>query len=234
MSLTITSTMNVGDIVTQYPQAADLFKKHKIDFCCGGNRPLHDAVAEKNLNEDEIVQALNEGYQKMLAMNTESTNWAEVSSADLIDHVMQTHHAYLNDELPMLGQLVTKIYRVHGPSHSELGDVYNHFHDLSKELMEHIIKEDQVIFPLIKSYEADPSSEKLEEVKAAITELEKEHDHAGDLLKLIREITNDYELPADACMTYTTTFQRLEALEADMFIHVHKENNILFPRFLNI
>ncbi len=233
MSLTITSTMNVGDIVTQYPQAADLFKKYKIDFCCGGNRPLHDAVLEKNLNEDEIVQALNEGYEKMQAMNTETTNWQEVSSADLIDHVMQTHHAYLTDELPMLGQLVTKIYRVHGSGHPELGEVYNHFHDLSKELMEHIIKEDEVIFPLIKSYEADPSSEKLEEVKAAITELEKEHDHAGDLLKLIREITNDYELPADACMTYTTTFQRLEALESDMFIHVHKENNILFPRFLN-
>ncbi|MEC1740302.1 iron-sulfur cluster repair di-iron protein [Schinkia azotoformans] len=233
MSLIITSTMNVGDIVTQYPQAADLFKKYKIDFCCGGNRPLHDAVLEKNLNENEIVQALNEGYEKMQAMNTETTNWQEVSSADLIDHVMQTHHAYLTDELPMLGQFVTKIYRVHGSNHSELGEVYNHFHDLSKELMEHIIKEDEVIFPLIKAYEADPTSEKLEEVKAAITELEKEHDHAGDLLKLIREITNDYELPVDACMTYTTTFQRLEALESDMFIHVHKENNILFPRFLN-
>lgn len=233
MSLTITSTMTVGDIVTHFPQAADLFKKYRIDFCCGGNRPLHEAVTEMTLNEEEILEALNTAYTKMQEMNTETINWQEVSSADLIDHVMQTHHAFLADELPMLGQLVTKIYRVHGANHPYLGDVYNHYHDLSKELMEHIIKEDQVIFPSIKSYEADPTPEKLEEVKAAIIELEKEHDKAGDLLKLIRELTNDYTLPADACMTYTTTFQRLEALEADMFIHVHKENNILFPRFLN-
>ncbi|HHY73981.1 MAG TPA: iron-sulfur cluster repair di-iron protein [Bacillus bacterium] len=233
MSFTITSTMSVGEIVTQFPQAADIFKRYKIDFCCGGNHSLTEALAEKNLNEEEILEELNTAYTKMKAMNTETTNWQEVSSSDLIDHVKETHHAFLNNELPMLGQLVTKIYRVHGPNHGYLADVYNHYHDLSKELMEHVIKEDEIVFPLIKSYEENPSSEKLEEVKAAIIELEKEHDKAGDLLKAIRELTNDYELPADACMTYTTTFQRLEALEADMFIHVHKENNILFPRYLN-
>lgn len=233
MSFTITSIMTVGDIVTKFPQAADIFKKYRIDFCCGGNRPLTEAIAEKHLNEDEIVQALNDGYIKMQAMNSETTNWQDVASAELIDHVVQTHHTFLNDELPMLGQLVTKIYRVHGENHPHLADVYNNYHDLSKELMEHIIKEDQIIFPLIKSYEEDPSAEKLEKVKAAIIELEAEHDHAGDLLKLLRELTSDYTLPAGACMTYTTTYQRLEALEADMFIHVHKENNILFPRYLN-
>ena len=233
MSLTITSTMTVGDIVTHFPQAADLFKKYKIDFCCGGNRPLTEAIEEKNLNEAEIVQSLNEGYIKMQAMNTEATNWQDVKSAELLDHVAQTHHAFLYDELPQLGQLVTKIFRVHGTNHPYLADVYNNYHDLSKELMEHIIKEDQVIFPLIKSYESDPTEEKLKEVIVAITELESEHDKAGDLLKLIRDLTSDYTLPADACTTYTLTFQRLENLEADMFIHVHKENNILFPRYLN-
>ncbi|NSL50660.1 iron-sulfur cluster repair di-iron protein [Calidifontibacillus erzurumensis] len=233
MSFTITSSMTLGDIVTKFPQAADIFKKHKIDFCCGGNRSLAEALQEKNLKENEILQALNEGYAKMETMNTDTVNWQEIGSADLIDHIVQTHHAYLNEELPQLGQLVTKVYRVHGPNHPHLAKVYNYYHDLSKELVEHLIKEEEAIFPLVKEYEAEPSTEKLEKIKSAINELEAEHDKAGDLLKLIREVTNDFTLPPDACMTYTLTYQRLENLESDMFNHVHKENNILFPRYLN-
>lgn len=232
-ALTITSTMNVGDIVTQFPQAADLFKKYRIDFCCGGNRPLIDVIKEKSLNEESILEEINSAYSKMQSMNTNTTNWQDASDSEIIDNVIQKHHAFLTEELPQLSQFVTKVYRVHGMSHPHLADVYNKFHDLKKELMEHLIKEEQIVFPLIKEYENDPSDEILNKVKEAITELEAEHDKAGDLLKQIRDLTNDYTLPPGACMTYTLTYQRLEALESDMFEHVHKENNILFPRFTN-
>ncbi|WP_017753508.1 iron-sulfur cluster repair di-iron protein [Calidifontibacillus oryziterrae] len=233
MNTPLNSAMNVGDIVTKFPQAADIFKKLRIDFCCGGNRPLSEAIQERKLNEETIIEELNAAYLKMVAMNADTANWSDMSSNDIIDHVAQTHHAFLYDELPQLGQFVTKIYRVHGVNHPHLADVYHHFHDLSKELMEHIIKEDEIIFPLIKAYVSNPTEEARGKVTTAITELENEHDKAGDLLKQIRSLTNDYTLPAGACMTYTLTYQRLEALESDMFEHIHKENNILFPRFLN-
>ncbi|WP_102347918.1 iron-sulfur cluster repair di-iron protein [Bacillus sp. Marseille-P3661] len=234
MLLKINSEMNVGDIVTAFPQAADLFKKYRIDFCCGGNQPLKEVIKEKELNEQEIVDQLNDSYSKAQTQNGNEVNWSDASNLKIIDHVIHTHHAFLNEELPQLGQFVTKVYRVHGMNHPHLAEVYNKYHDLKKELIEHLIKEEQSVFPLIKDYDENPSSDKLESLKKAIIELESEHDQAGDLLKQIRELTNDFTLPPGACMTYTLTYQRLEALETDMFTHVHLENNILFPRILSM
>jgi len=163
-------------------------------------------------------------------LKSEDKNWTNISFSDLIDHVVNTHHAYLNVELPKLSELVRKIYRVHGEGHPELSDVYRLFHTLKMELEQHLIKEEEIVFPLIKQYEENPSHELLERTLKVINELEGEHEGAGDILKELRKVTNSYEMPSDGCYSYDLTFKGLEHLESDTFQHIHLENNIMFPR----
>ncbi|MBU8908013.1 iron-sulfur cluster repair di-iron protein [Desertibacillus haloalkaliphilus] len=224
---------NVSDIVTKVPQASDLFKKHRIDFCCGGNRPLAEAIEERNLNEEEILEQLDKLYDETFAENQTKTDWTTAPYSNIINHVVKKHHGYLTQELTPLSQFVTKVYRVHGGDRPELADVHQLFFQLKDELLEHLQKEEEAVFPLIKDYEVNPTPEKLEKLRTIIAELESEHDVAGAILSKIRDVTNDFELPQGACMTYQLTYRRLEDLESDMFQHVHLENNILFPRIFN-
>ncbi|GGK37009.1 iron-sulfur cluster repair di-iron protein [Caldalkalibacillus thermarum] len=226
-------TSKVGDIVTIYPQASDIFKAHRIDFCCGGDRPLGEVLEEKNLNEEEILNRLNEGYAQKQTHDQQQTNWMEASYRDIIRHIIDTHHAYLYRELPQLSQYVTKVFRVHGPDRPELADVHRLFHTLKTELEQHALKEEEHVFPLIQAYEENPTPEARQKLIKGIAELEDEHDTAGDILKQLRDLTSDFQPPEGACMTYQMTYQRLEELESDMFEHVHLENNILFKRILN-
>lgn len=233
MKAVIERTDRVGDIVTRVPGADAVFKQFKIDFCCGGSKPLNEAIEQNELDETEVLQKLNEKLEQAQNVKEDGTDWEKVPYGQLVDHIVHTHHAYLYDELPQLSAYVTKVYRVHGPHRPELADVYQLFHALKSELEEHSIKEENDAFPLIKEYEQMPSEEKRTHLVRVIEELEQEHDHSGDLLKQLREVTRDYALPEGACNTYTLTYQKLEALESDLFTHIHLENNILFPRLLN-
>ncbi|RBW68362.1 iron-sulfur cluster repair di-iron protein [Bacillus taeanensis] len=225
------NTTKTGDIVTRLPETSTILKEYKIDFCCGGNRPIGEAIEEKNLNEKEILQKLNNVYFKSL--QHQRINWDHITNSDLIDHIVNTHHAYLNAVLPELSQFTTKVFRVHGTHHPELADVHKLFYKLKVELEHHLIQEENIVFPLIREYEHIPSKEKLIELAQKIEDLESEHSEAGDLLKELRDVTNDYTLPEGACTTYRLTYQKLEDLESDLFQHIHLENNILFPRVLN-
>lgn len=220
----------IGDIVVKLPKAGEIFKEFKIDFCCGGGRTLAEAIKEQGLSEEEILLKLQRAYEKMQDLKDESNDWENASFSDLIDHVVNTHHAYLNEELPKLSQLVKTIYRVHGSNHNELSKVYKLFHTLKMELEEHLIKEEEIVFPLIKEYESNQSHETLEKALKTIEELENEHDAAGDILKELRKITDDYTMPSDGCQSYDLTYRGLELLESDIFQHIHLENNIMFPR----
>jgi regulator of cell morphogenesis and NO signaling len=226
------SSTIVSDIVTTLPRASDVLKQYRIDFCCGGKRPLSDAVQEKGLNEEEVLNKLNQLYEQTQTDNEQDINWNEATCSELIDQIVYKHHAYLSEELPQLSPYVTKILRVHGPQHKELADVHQLFHQMKTELEQHTIKEENEIFPLILKYEKNPSSELLAQLTLSIKELEEEHETAGDILKKLRDVTRDYQLPEGACMTYRLTFKRLEDLESDLFHHIHLENNILFPRLL--
>nr|WP_034681692.1 iron-sulfur cluster repair di-iron protein [Caldalkalibacillus mannanilyticus] len=225
-------TSKVGDIVTQFPQASDLFKAYRIDFCCGGNRPLGEVISEKNLNEEEILKQLNEGYEQKISEGQKQHNWTQAPYSEIIRHIIHKHHAYLYQELPQLSPYVTKVFRVHGISHPELVEIHRLFHELKTELEQHSMKEEEVVFPLILAYEHNPGAESLQNLKNGIDELQNEHDHAGDILKRMREVTEDYKLPEGACMTYQMTFKRLQEIESDLFEHIHLENNILFKRVL--
>ncbi len=225
-----TGSEKIGEIVAEFPGASNLFKANSVDFCCGGNRILSTVLAEKKMNAEQFLDELNESYREAIQRADQPKDWREAPYAELIEHIMDHHHGYLYKELPILSEFVTKIFRVHGANHPELGQLHKRFHELKMELEQHLVEEEQVVFPLIKDYAETGSAESLDRASKAIKQLEAEHDHAGDLLKEMNEITNQYRLPAGACTTYRVTFQKLQQLEADMFQHVHLENNILFPR----
>nr|WP_304213173.1 iron-sulfur cluster repair di-iron protein [Fredinandcohnia onubensis] len=230
MEQTFTEQHIIGEIVTEFPKAGDLFKKLRIDFCCGGNRPLIDAIEERNLSKDEVLTKLNDLYQDMKELNEKTVDWKAASYSELIDHIVNKHHRYLIEELPQLSPYVTKVLRVHGGNHPHLARVHSLFNQLKVELEQHTIKEEADSFPLIVKFEKEPTAENHELVKRHVIELEDDHDEAGNIIKEIRDITNDFQPPIGACGTYRLVYQRLEALEADLFQHIHLENNILFPR----
>lgn len=233
MTNEFTAQQKVGEIVAQFPKAADIFKEYKIDFCCGGDRPLSEAIKEQNLNQEEILAKINSLYQEMKDQVRTEVDWTKESLSRLIDYVVNRHHAYLQVELPKISELTTKILRVHGAHHPELAKVHKLFHNLKTELEQHLIKEEEIEFPLIKDYEQNPSEEKRKALIQAIKELEEEHEGAGTILKELRKITKDYSVPEDGCNSYRLTYNKLQELESDTFAHIHLENNILFPRLIS-
>ncbi|MEI4831410.1 iron-sulfur cluster repair di-iron protein [Bacillus sp. FJAT-53711] len=230
MEHTFTETSVIGEIVTKFPKASDLFKSYRIDFCCGGNRPLIDAINERNLSAEEVLTKLNTLYHETKLLNEVEIDWKTASYSELIDYVVNKHHRYLNEELPLLSPYVTKVLRVHGAGQPHLAQIHKLFHELKTELEQHLIKEETENFPLILAFEQNPSDENYTNLRKVVDELENDHNHAGNIIKELREITNDFTPPAGACGTYRLVYQRLEALESDLFQHIHLENNILFPR----
>jgi regulator of cell morphogenesis and NO signaling len=221
----------VKDIVNEFPKSSDVFKKYRIDFCCGGNIPLSQAITANKINEEALMNDLQALYEKSSSTETDLEVWTKSDSNTIINHVINHYHQTSREELSMMSPYVTKVSRVHGDSHPELLRVYELFYELKKELIEHMDKEEAIVFPLIKKL-ADGTVKNREEAINMIVELEKEHDHAGAILRELREITSDFTPPVDACGTYRLVYKRLEDLEGLTFMHVHLENNILFPRYI--
>jgi regulator of cell morphogenesis and NO signaling len=230
MTFPFDHTSLVKDIVNEFPKAADIFKRNRIDFCCGGNIPLETAAEGSKKNVNDLLEELSTVY-KNHNLHDAPEVWTETSSSEIIKHIQERYHRPLEEELANLSPYVTKVSKVHGAGHQELLRVYELFYELKKELLEHTGKEDATIFPMLEKLD-DPTVENKEEMIAYITELEKEHDHAGSILKELREITEDFTPPIDACGTYRLVYKRLEMLESETFMHVHLENNILFPRYI--
>ena len=220
----------VRDLVNEFPKTADVFKSVRIDFCCGGATPIADAAAAGGINLEDLMTKLNETIERGGKSETDVKVWTESDSNTIIDHVISEYHNPLREEFLNLSPYVTKVSRVHGGHRPELLKVYDLYYELKKEMLEHVAKEEETVFPLIRKLDADMVEDR-EQALNYIKELEKEHDHAGAILKELREITSDFTPPADACGTYRLVYKRLEMLEEQTFMHVHLENNILFPRY---
>jgi regulator of cell morphogenesis and NO signaling len=220
-------TMKLGDLVALHPATAEVLKSYRIDFCCGGNRPLQEVIAESGLDKQEVANKLEEAINQTKD-GVDSFDWTKASLSTLIDHIVRTHHAYLYRTLPELAQYVLTIDNVHGSGHPELSKLRKLYTEMQKELLMHLPKEEMELFPAIKKLEQEPAFA-CGQCREWIGSLEDEHENCGDILKEIREITRDYTLPEDACATYQFTFQKLQELESDLFQHIHLENNILFP-----
>ncbi|HYE82777.1 MAG TPA: iron-sulfur cluster repair di-iron protein [Clostridia bacterium] len=226
------STQSIGAIVSALPKAGDVFKEYRIDFCCGGNRPLKEAIREQGLDEAEVLEKLDKAYEEVYKTGNEHVDFKMMRPGKLIDHIVNTHHSYLRTELPIISDYVNTILKVHGKNHGDvLFKVHKLFHSLKAELEQHLVKEEQILFPMIKEYDNNPSSDMVGKIAAVINELEDEHEGAGGILKELREVTDNYTPPEDGCRTYCLTFQKLEELESDLFQHIHLENNILFRAF---
>lgn len=219
-----------GEIVKIFPKASDIFRQRKIDFCCSGDRPLIEAITENGLNESIVLSELNTAYEKWQSEDHDNTDWDAVSLSELVDHIQTRYHANLEDELFGINGLVTKVFRVHGSNYSPLKELFQLYNRFQTELIEHTIKEDNEVFPLILEYEKNSSESLLERIHAANGTLEDEHDMTGDLLKQMRKVTNDFTPPVGACATFQLTYARLAELEAETFDHIHLENNILFKK----
>ncbi|WP_409274396.1 iron-sulfur cluster repair di-iron protein [Neobacillus sp. SCS-31] len=230
MSQTYSEQTLVRDLVNEFPKTADVFKSVRIDFCCGGATPIVDAAAAGGVDLSTLMANLADVIEKSSSTETDLKVWTDSDSDTIIDHVIADYHHPLREEFLNLSPYVTKVSRVHGGHRPELLKVYELYYELKKEMLEHVAKEEETVFPLIRQLDANTIEDR-EHALNYIKELEKEHDHAGALLKELREITSDFTPPADACGTYRLVYKRLEMLEEQTFMHVHLENNILFPRY---
>jgi regulator of cell morphogenesis and NO signaling len=225
----MTATATVGQLVAERPARARVFERFGIDYCCGGKKPLTQACHEKGVDVNAVMQELSQADARPSA---EERDWSKASLTELADHIEATHHQYLKAELPRLASLTQKVASVHGQRHPELIEVFQIFAEFKQELDAHLMKEEQILFPMIRQLEAsaEPVQFHCGSIQNPIRVMVMEHDSAGDALQRMRELTQDYAVPADACNTYRAMLDALTQLEADMHQHVHKENNILFPR----
>ncbi|OWR32543.1 iron-sulfur cluster repair di-iron protein [Saccharibacillus sp. O23] len=226
MTTTVQANTWVSDIVSEMPRTGDLFRELRIDFCCGGKIPLRQAAEERGLNTDEVLVRI-----EAIAREDAERQELKPSSLEpeaLIAHIQRKYHEALREELPALTPYVTKLARVHGGHRPYLLRVQEIFSLLKHDLLEHTTDEDRNVFPRLSAYFRDPSEANAAALKPHLTELESEHEAAGELLKELREITGDFVPPMDACGTHRLVLNRLEALEKDTFEHIHLENNVLF------
>ncbi len=232
--ITLNAHATVGDWVRDRPDRSRVLERLGIDYCCGGKRPLAEACRERGLDVETVVDQLIEPDD---AATGDVTDADALSLTDLADHIEQTHHAYLRRELPRLGAMVRKVAAVHGercPWMLELDGVFAGF---VAELDSHMMKEEQILFPLIRDLEANgsgPDASRAMSVGNPIRVMEHEHDDAGRALERMRTLSNGFAPPADACNTFRAMLDGLAQLEQDMHQHVHKENNVLFPKAIEL
>lgn len=223
--------LTVGEIVANDFRTSALFKKAGIDFCCGGKQSFSEACKEKNIDaillEKEILE-IEEGPQN------EFMNFMNWDLAFLADYIVNTHHKFVLKNLPELVFYTEKIARVHGDNHPELIKVSQLFNEINTELLQHLKNEEEVLFPAIKDAIANHSENAVTIIVSEITRMFKEHDFAGGAMDEINRMTLGYQIPDDACNTYKVAFKMLEQFEDDLHVHVHLENNILFPKALKL
>jgi regulator of cell morphogenesis and NO signaling len=225
---TISTDTHVAALVLEEPARARVFERLGIDYCCGGGVPLGDACAEKGLDPAEVVAALADPGPA----DADDVDWAGVSIPELVDHIVDHHHAYLREELPPLSALVEKVARAHGDAHPELREVQATFMDVAAELTGHMAKEELVLFPACRELAEGGATGPAISVEAPIEVMLHEHQEVAAGLRRLRELTDGYAPPTDACNSYRALLDRLETLESDTHRHVHEENNVLFPRAL--
>ena len=226
----IDSNCSVGALVREKPSRSRVFDRFGIDFCCGGKVSLAQACTKRGVPLEKIVNAIEIDDSRTLEDNLVDAD--SMTLSDLCDHIEATHHAYLRQELPRLDQMTEKVARVHGDKEPKLREIRAVFLELQAELMPHMMKEEQILFPIIRKLEDCIARPEFHcgSVNNPIRQMEHEHEHAGDALKRIRELTNDFAPPEWACNTYRAMFDGLKELEANMHQHVHKENNVLFVK----
>lgn len=220
----------VGDWAAHRPQAICVLERYGVDYCCGGEKSLTDACHDAGVDLQQVFDELNR--TEPAKCGESPTNWRDASLTKLCDHIEQTHHAFLREQLPRLTRWIDKVVASHIEKHPNLLEVQSTFQELRAELEPHMMKEECVLFPAIRKIEesSPPFAFPFGSVRNPIRAMEHEHDDVGNALRRLHELTHGYTIPNDVCTTYRAMLEGLQRLEADLHEHIHKENNILFPR----
>ncbi len=222
----------VKDIALSNSSSRQVLEEARVDYCCGGGKSLQEACAQAGVNSEEILKCLRENSQEV---SPSESNWTSAPLEDLTAHIRSKHHQYVRDSIPRVKALLEKVKAKHGKHHPELSEIETLFHAVGKEMIMHMQKEEQVLFPYIDALARGAVEKKAPEppffqtVRNPIHTMMKEHDAAGEIVKQIRETSAEYTPPAEACTSYKALFQGLREFELDLHQHVHLENNILFP-----
>lgn len=231
METTIETTITLGELVNAHPELARELERRGLDYCCGGGQSLAASCDRLGLDPVEIAADL-----AVATRDEQPVDWPSMTAVELVDHIVATHHRYLWAELPRLSVLVDKIVSVHGGRHPELHEIASCHADIRTDLEPHMLKEERVLFPMIRELAAadSPPTFHCGTLQNPISVMMREHDAVGELLARLRELTSGYEVPDDGCVSYRTCFEAFAELEADTHLHVHKENNLLFPLVLEM
>ena len=229
--MNITKEKTVAEIVAENIKAAHIFKKYGIDFCCGGGISIEKACAKKDLDYTLLEKEL-----KTIDKVANKYNYASWDLSFLIDHIINVHHSYVMESIPILLQYSNKVARVHGEHHPQVIKIHQLFTEVANELSAHLKKEEHILFPYIKqlvnakkkNLSATPPP--FGTVKNPINMMEHEHENAGNIFKQIANLTNNYNPPQGACNTFRALYAKLKEFEQDLHEHIHLENNILFPK----
>ena len=230
----IIASKTVAEMVTDNYRAADVFKKHGIDFCCGGGVSVAEICRRKNLDYAQIESEL----LALENQNSKSHDFKNWELDFLIDYIIQTHHSYVLENIPLLSQYTDKVARVHGHHYTETVEIKELFQEAAAELSAHMQKEEQVLFPfIIAMVKAQKEGLPMPKppfgtIQNPIRMMETEHESVGDILSMISLLSSHYQPPEGACNTFRVLYAKLQEFEQDLHQHIHLENNILFPKAL--
>ncbi|CAN5179457.1 hypothetical protein BH09BAC5_BH09BAC5_03010 [soil metagenome] len=227
-------TETLGEIAVKDIRKAQVFKKYGLDFCCGGKKTLQVACAEKGLDIVQVEKEL-QGMDKITV--SRPLPYQDWSLDFLTDYIINTHHAYVRKFMPDILTYGKKVAAVHGDVHPELKQIYELIKLVEGELTPHMLKEEQILFPIIKKIAAaEKANSPLAEtgIASPVHVMESEHEQVGNYMESINRLSNNYSLPSDACASYTLLFKMLSEFEDDLHLHIHLENNILFPKAIEL
>jgi len=227
----ITEKSVIGELVAQDYRTAAVFSKYGIDFCCKGNQSIKDVSEKKDLKADDVVTDLIDTTTSMVNTVIDYKSWP----LDLLaDYIEKKHHRYVAERTPVIQKYLAKISEVHGKAHPEVVTVTEEFNECASALAAHMKKEELILFPFIRKMVVSDSMEipssKFGTVQNPIDMMKHEHEVEGDRFRKIAELSNNYTPPADACNTFMVTYSLLKEFEQDLHLHIHLENNILFPK----
>lgn len=234
MNFTLKNTLS--EIVIADFRTASIFESYNLDFCCKGNRALSEACQEKGLESEMILSEI----EKVISSNLNNQNPKKWDTIGLANHILNTHHLYVKKMLPVILAHALKVSKVHGKNHPEVVEIANVFEIICDELSSHLMKEEKMLFPVIfELAEFEQTGKTLEvspfgSILNPISVMEREHVEAGEGFYKIRELSNNYNPPDDACTTYRVLYQELYEFEQDLHTHIHLENNILFPQAVEL
>jgi len=235
--MNITGETKVKEIAAANPRATRILEQAGVDYCCGGNKSLHDACAHVGVSEEEIMERLRENKADV---EPADKNWASAPLGDLTQHIREKHHRYVREAVQRVPALLTRVKTKHGNNHPEIAEIEDLFLKIGREMTMHMQTEEQILFPYIEALGRAANGEAVLEppffqtVRNPVQAMMEEHDAAAALVNQIHAASSAYTPPANACASYQALYRDLQEFEADLHEHVHLENNILFPRAIEM